>query len=436
MSERGQRSPLPPSVQRPSNAEILDWCDRAFEARPELAHERSLVFHDLGLQHRRFEELKQSFPSTALHAVAIKANPIVEVLRRLVDQGAGLEAASIEEVHIALAAGCPPQRIVFDSPAKTFEELQFAFNRGLTVNIDNAHELATAARIERHPGARIGLRVNPAQGVGSIEATSVAGPESRFGFDIAELVEHVLPNLPAETEIDGIHVHVGSQGCSLDQLVDAVVIANDLLPTLRSSGTGRDPFVDIGGGLSTDYGDDPTAPSFVDYAERLRTAVPGLWRDGRLITEFGRALLAGCGVAVSLVEYVKHLPSGRRVAVIHLGADFLLRAAYAPANWPYRFSKVGDLDGESRTDCDVAGPLCFAGDVIGRSVPLPSLAPGDRLAVHDVGAYSLSMWSRHCSRGMPVVVGVEPDGGFPILLNAERPEDLAAFWSRSGSTTS
>lgn len=420
----------PPSAQRPGSTQIADWCDRAFAARPELANERSVVFHDLGLQHRRFEELKKAFPPAALHAVAIKANPIVEVLRRLVAQGAGLEAASIEEVHIALAAGCPPQRIVFDSPAKTVDELRFALERGMTVNVDNADELRAAVRVERHPESRLGLRINPARGVGTIAATSVAGPESRFGFDIDELVDHVLPTLPEDARIDGLHVHVGSQGCDLEQLVEAVVVAEELRPLIASRQSARRTFVDVGGGLPTDYGENADSPSFADYAQALRVAVPQLWNEGALVTEFGRALLAGCGVAVSAVEYVKRVRSGQRVAVIHLGADFLLRAAYAPTSWPYRFSKVGTIDEPPSGNWEVAGPLCFAGDVIGRSVPLPDLAPGDRLAVHDVGAYSISMWSRHCSRGIPIVVGVESDGEFTTLLAPERPEDLAAFWSR------
>ena len=67
----------------------------------------------------RIAQLQSAFPKGTLHALAIKANPLVEVLREAVNAGAGLEAASIEEVHLALAADCPPERIVFDSPAKT-----------------------------------------------------------------------------------------------------------------------------------------------------------------------------------------------------------------------------------------------------------------------------------------------------------------------------
>lgn len=217
---------------------------------------------------------------------------------------------------------------------------------------------------------------------------------------------------------------------TLDQLVDAVVVADDLRTAIGES-VGRPlSYLDVGGGLPTDYAEETSAPTIAEYAAALERSVPAAWNEVQLVTELGRSLLAGCGVAVSRVEYVKRTGTGRRVAVIHLGADFLLRAAYAPESWPYRFSRLGD-DGDSEPlSWDVAGPLCFAGDVIGRDVALPPLEAGDQLAIHDVGAYSMSMWSRHCSRAMPAVIGVDADGTMTTLLAPERSADVAAFWSR------
>lgn len=77
----------------------------------------------------------------------------------------------------------------------------------------------------------------------------------------------------------------------------------------------------------------------------------------------------------------------------------------------------------------VGGPLCFAGDLIARDRSLPAASPGDLLNIRDVGAYTLSMWSRHCSRGPPPVWGVR-SGGLVPLLTEEAPADVVAFWSR------
>lgn len=420
-------------TQRATAEDVSRQLTALFAAAPELASETSLVMHDLDLMQRRVSELTAAFPASTLHAVAVKANPLVGLLRKLVEAGTGLEAASIEEVHLALAAGCPPDKVVFDSPAKTNDEIRFALRTGLTLNVDNLDELERViSHLPAHPAARVGVRVNPAIGEGAIAATSVGGRGSRFGLPVDAVLERVLPVMAEHPIVQGLHVHVGSQGCSVDLLAEAARVAGDLRREVdRRIGTRAVTFVDLGGGLSTDYLEDATAPSVQDYAERLRRDVPDLM-DGSvgLITEFGRALHAGCASAVSRVEYVKCV-DGDDVAVVHLGADFLMRTAYAPDIWRHRFSLV-DAEGSAlageRRPWTIAGPLCFAGDIIGRDVALPPVHAGDRIVIHDVGAYTLAMWSRHCNRGLPAVVGLTGSDS-QLLRAAERPEDIVAFWS-------
>jgi diaminopimelate decarboxylase len=149
------------------------------------------------------------------------------------------------------------------------------------------------------------------------------------------------------------------------------------------------------------------------------------------VTEFGRAIQANCGVAVSRVEYVK---PDQRLAVIHWGADFLLRPVYRPDDWKHEFFV---LNGQGRpktgaaVPATIVGPLCFAGDVVARDVLLPPIDEGDWIVVRDVGAYTLSMWSRHCSRGIPAVIGYDPPPteSLRVLRAAETPADVVRFWS-------
>jgi diaminopimelate decarboxylase len=422
----------------------LDVVPALLRSRPGLRDERSFVAHDLDLLERRFAELVAVMPGGALHAVAVKANPVVALLAVLVDLGAGLEAASIEEVHIALAAGCPPDRIVFDSPAKTTSELAEALGRGITVNVDNLDELDRALALPAHRDARLGVRIRPDTGAGTIAATSVGGRGSRFGIDVASLFDDVVPLIRRGAPVAGIHVHAGSQGQSIDQLVAAATVATDVAVRLREElGPDTIGFVDIGGGLATTYRSDEPAPDVAEYAAALRSHAPALFDGGlQVVTELGRALLAGTAIAVSRVEYVKRTgpdPDAETVLVGHLGADFLLRPAYVPDQWSHEFSLLDD-SGRPRigpaAPVTVAGPLCFAGDIIGRGVPLPAARPGDLVVIHDVGAYALSMWSRHCSRGLPLVVGHRRGGDDVEVLHAgETPADVARFWSRSAAPT-
>jgi len=385
----------------------------------------AILAHDLPRLRANLAALVAAFPARTLHAVAIKANPLVGLLRVVVEAGPtlGLEAASIEEVHLALAAGCPPHRIVYDSPGKTREELAEALHLGVRLNADNREELnRIAALLPARGAAPIGVRVNPAVGQGAIAHTSVAGPGSRFGVAV-ESVPGLLADFPF---LQGLHVHVGSQGCPLPQLVEGVA----RIARLADSFGDRITTLDIGGGLPTSYRSDTPPPSPFAYADALRDALPTLFDGQReLVTELGRALLAGVGFAVSPVEYVKEI-NGIPTAVIRLGADLLLRPAYRSEEWKHEFL-VFDADGHLRTGplvpVKIAGPLCFAGDVIGET-QLPAVQPGDLVVIRDTGAYTMGMWSRHCSRGMPLVLGLEAEGT-SVLRRRETPADIVRFWS-------
>lgn len=92
-------------------------------------------------------ELRAAFdtvtaPGTpVLHAFAVKATPLVPVLRLLHEHGIGAEVASPGELALARAAGVPPRDTVLDSPAKTPAELREALALGIAVNADNPQEL-------------------------------------------------------------------------------------------------------------------------------------------------------------------------------------------------------------------------------------------------------------------------------------------------------
>lgn len=394
----------------------------------------SAIFHHLGLMRARLAALQAALPATTLHAVAIKANPVVAILCELVQAGTGLEAASIEEVELAVAANCPAERIVFDSPAKTVAEIEQALRKGVYINVDNFDELGrvAAARRQLASNSPVGLRVNAMVGRGAIAHTSVSKANSKFGVPIDSERPKILAAFAEHDWLCGLHVHVGSQGCGLKLLVDAVERIAGLRREIMAETSRTVSHVDIGGGLTTVYRTGETAATPAEYRRQLERRVPELFgANVRLITEFGRAIHANCGLAATRVEYVK---PAQRLAVVHLGADFLLRPVYRPEDWEHEFF-VLDPSGMPKAGAvrpvTIAGPLCFAGDLIARDVPLAPIEPGDWIVIRDVGAYTLSMWSRHCSRGIPAVLGYDPQGTgtFRVLRRAETPADVVRFWS-------
>lgn len=392
----------------------------------------AILIHDLDALEAGLTELRAAFAPQTLTAVAVKANPLPPLLEFLAARGAGAEVASLPELQLALEAGVPPERIVFDSPAKTREELALALELGVHVNADNLDELDRladlAARTGRTPVA--GLRINPQVGLGGIAATSVAGTYSKFGVPLARRRD-ILAAFAAHPWLSGLHVHVGSQGCPLDLLVAGTAAVADLAEAIdRELGAGRVRLFDLGGGLPAVYRDADRPPTAREYVAALSARCPKLFSGvRRLVTEFGRVLHAPCAVAVSRVEYVKRQP-GHRTAILHLGADAFLRECYNPKNWPHRAVAL-DRTGREKTGktavWHLAGPLCFSGDFPVRRVRLPELAPGDLVVIRDAGAYAMGMWSRYNSRQMPRVIG-RHRGGFTVLREREDVSEVLRFW--------
>lgn len=369
-------------------------------------------------------ELREAFAAVTpsgtpvLHAFAVKATPLVPVLRLLHTEGIGAEVASPGELALARAAGVPPERTVLDSPAKTPTELREALALGIAVNADNPQELARIDALMAESPARpaglrspLGIRVNPQVGGGTIEALSTATATSKFGVALRDegAREWVVRAYLDRPWLTRLHTHTGSQGVALPLMARGVAETYALAEEInRRAGRQQVDTVDIGGGLPVDFTSDTAGPTYTRYARLLKETVPGLF-DGRygLVTEFGRSLLAKHGTVVARVEYAKSA-GGRAVAVTHAGVQVAARTVYTPAAWPLRIAAY-DAAGRPKAGPavmqDVAGPACFAGDLLAREIPLPLLEQNDYVAALDTGAYAFAHHYGYNSLPRPAIHG-------------------------------
>ncbi|PJJ02380.1 diaminopimelate decarboxylase [Streptomyces sp. 2333.5] len=393
---------------------------------------------------RSAAELRAAFeeftaPGTpVLHAFAVKAASLVPVLRLLAQEGLGCEVASPGELALARAAGVPVARTVLDSPAKTRAELREALALGIAVNADNPEELARIDSLmaSAPSSAPVGLRVNPQIGGGSIGAMSTATDTSKFGVGLRDegARDWVVRSFLARPWLTRLHAHVGSQGMPLE-LMTAGVGALFVLAEEINERAGRRQIdtLDIGGGLPVNFSSDAVTPTYREYVAQLHATVPGLL-SGRygLVTEFGRSLLAKHGTVLARVEYAKSA-GGRPIAVTHAGAQVATRTVFAPESWPIRVAAY-DAEGRPKTGApvaqDVAGPCCFAGDLVAENRPLPLLESGDHAALLDTGAYYFSTHFAYNSLPRPGIYGyaADPDGtvGFATIRTPQTLEDLTA----------
>ncbi|WP_042424183.1 diaminopimelate decarboxylase [Streptacidiphilus anmyonensis] len=444
--------PISPSV--PARASRRDRALRAAAAQGLLDPAQSPVaaFVDLAGIGETARALRAAWPPEldVLHAFAAKANPLVPVLAALRGHGLGCEVSSPGELAQARAAGFTPERLVLDSPVKTRAELAAALADGIAVNIDNFEELARVDALVAggSAAARVGVRLNPQVGLGSIEAMSTAGRTTKFGvaLDDPGNRERLLAAYLDRPWLRWVHVHVGSQGVPLELNAAGVGAAVAFAREVNRHRPGQVVGIDVGGGLPVDVAHGPDtadaaeSPTFADHVAVLRACVPDLF-DGsfRIVTEYGRSVMARNGFLAARVEYTK-TSGGRRIALTHAGAQVAARTAYAPESWPLRVLAY-DADGRPSAarpePQDVAGPCCFSGDLLAKERLLPRLAEGDLVVVPDTGAYYFSAPYHYNSLPMPPVYGFETaddaaDEGtvrFTLLRAAETVDEVVA---RSG----
>ncbi len=406
------------------------------------ADDSAVVFFDIDFIESRIANLQRSFPPQTLHAIAVKANPLLSILEKIASMEVGAEVASLPELELARKAGFDPKAIVFDSPAKTIEEVNHALKLGCYLNADSIDELDRIhnllAELDSPTESVIGIRINPQVGMGTIASTGVAGAYSKFGVPLNEMRDDLLDRFVRYPWLTGLHIHIGSQGADLDMLIDGVSVLYDFLTELsfkfcELDGNRKISHIDIGGGLPVTYGGKLNGLNLTEYVEILRTKFPEIFADKySLVTEYGRYVHANSGWVVSKVEYVKDFEVVK-TAMIHVGADMFLRKCYRPEDWHHDIFVLdgnGDLkNGTDEKPYNIAGPLCFAGDIIARDINLPEVNVGDFIVIRDTGAYTIGMWSRYNSRQMPKILGYRSHGNqVELLRDRETLEDIIKFW--------
>jgi diaminopimelate decarboxylase len=345
-------------------------------------------------QYRRFAEA--FLPDRPLICFAVKANSNLAVLRHFAGLGAGADVVSEGELRRALAAGVPPERIVFSGIGKTAIEMAGALAAGIhQINVESVPELRRLSEIASAEGriAPVGIRVNPDIDAQTHAKISTGRRENKFGIELDAAVDAY--SLAAEltgVEPVGLAVHIGSQLTEIEPYRRAFERIAGLVIELR--GLGLDVSrVDLGGGIGIRYHAERTL-EFGSYANLVREIFGPL--DVALAFEPGRVLAGSAGLLVSRVIYIKE-GSTRRFIVLDAAMNDLIRPALYDA-WhdivPVRLPERG----AALQPADVVGPVCETGDTFAVDRDLPPLAEGDLVAFTAAGAYGAVMSTTYNSR--------------------------------------
>ena len=406
------------AVVGPDGRLSVGGCDVAALAR---ATGTPVFVYDEEHVRRRCREAVAAFGAGRV-VYAAKAFLCGAMARLAVEEGLCLDVATGGELHVALSAGVPGDRLVLHGNNKSDDELRAALSVGVRhVVVDSDDEID---RIERLVASglrapRVQVRVTPGVYVHTHEYISTGQDDSKFGFNLGNgaaraAIARAIAS-PA-MEFAGIHCHIGSNVFAVANFTDAARVMVELAAEVRA------PEVTLGGGLGVAYVGEERAPSITEWAGHLAAATAALPPGTVVLVEPGRSIVAGAAVTVYEVGTIKRIDGIRTYVAVDGGMSDNPRPVLYGSGYE---AFVPDRAGADRTrEVRVVGKHCESGDVLVSEAMVPAdLAVGDLLATPVTGAYGHSMASTYNKVPRPPVVFVR-DGEARTVVRRETLDDL------------
>ncbi|MFA7309811.1 MAG: type III PLP-dependent enzyme [Candidatus Paceibacterota bacterium] len=338
---------------------------------------------DLDIIADNYLALRSTLPIAEVY-YAVKANPALEVIARLVSLGSFFDVASPAEIELVMGAGAKPQQISFGNTIKKEADIALAHKRGVRMfAFDSEAELLKLARSA--PGSKVFCRL-------LMNCEGADWPLSRkFGCEVDMARDLLIKAKTLGLHAYGVSFHVGSQQTRTDQWAFALEKTAELFASLKQDGILLE-MVNIGGGLPAHYRD--SVEPIEAYTSAIQTAMTEHFGEDlpRIIIEPGRSLVGDSGVIEAEVVLISKKSYGDDVRWVYLDiGKFGGLAETHDEAIKYRIEVMGRRGATGPVI--LAGPSCDSVDILYEkfqySLPL-SLQVGDRIRIHATGAYTSS----------------------------------------------
>jgi diaminopimelate decarboxylase len=329
---------------------------------------------------------------------AVKALSNINILKFFKNIGAGLDTVSIQEVQLGLTTGIDPKKIIFTPNGVSLIEIEKAAKLGVQINIDNLSILELFG--QKHPKIPVCIRINPHIMAGGNSKISVGHIDSKFGISI-----HQVPHIKRVVEntgmnINGIHMHTGSDILDIDTFLRATEILFDVAKQFENI-----DFIDFGSGFKVPYKEGDISTDIeqlgVQLSERFNKFCIEYGKEITLMFEPGKFLVSDAGVFLAKVNVVKQTTS-TVFAHVDSGFNHFIRPMMYDSH--HHITNISNPEGRDRY-YSVVGYICET-DTFGSNRRIPEISEEDVLCFHNAGAYCFSMASNYNSRCLPAEVMV------------------------------
>jgi ornithine decarboxylase len=383
------------ALQKETNPEVI------FDTHPEiqldLAHVRSALKNgykkpflmiDSNIIRNKVRRFKSAMPRVHPHYAA-KANPDPRVLKTLIEEKAGFEIASIEELNLLMSLGVPAHEIYFSNPIKSRAYIKYAASKGVEwFVLDSVEELRKIISIA--PTAKMYLRIDTPN-IGS--DWPLAG---KFGTHLADIQEIIQEAARLKADLAGVTFHVGSQCRNPQNWRVGIERALKVFAEMRDVGL-KPRLLNIGGGFPVRH--TKPIPSIEIIADVVNAAIADLPADIHIIAEPGRYLVSDSACFVCQVVGTA-IRNGKRWMYWDAG----MFGGMTEITEGLRYEILTDRTGNS-VPWSIAGPTCDSVDILMRDEMLPKdVQEDDFIYIPNAGAYTTAYATNFNGFPLPDIV--------------------------------
>ncbi|MDG1778607.1 MAG: diaminopimelate decarboxylase [Flavobacteriaceae bacterium] len=351
--------------------------------------------HKIEEQYTRLTNAFSKVKNLKIHYAA-KALTNVSVLKFVSKLGAALDTVSIQEVQLGLKAGFAAENIIYTPNGVSLKEIEAVAALGVQINIDNLDVLEQFGT--KHPEIPVCIRINPHIMAGGNTNISVGHIDSKFGISIHQipLLLRIVEN--TKMNINGIHMHTGSDILDIDVFLYASEILFEVAKKFKNLS-----FIDFGSGFKVPYKPNDIETNIEELGEKLtdrfNTFCKNYGRDITLAFEPGKFIVSESGYFLTKVNAIKQTTS-TVFAQVDSGFNHLIRPMLYGAQ--HHIENISNPNGKERF-YSVVGYICET-DTFANNRRINEITEGDVLAFHNAGAYCFMMSSNYNSRYRPAEV--------------------------------
>jgi len=358
-----------------------------------------------------------------------KTNYLPALIKKMSTLGAYAEVVSQMEYELALKVGVEPNKIIFNGPLKSYEDIGLALEGKSIINLDSFYEIELVKKYviqNAENNYKVGIRVNFDLIIDGENPLPDISKRSRFGFCVENGdLEKAITDLNSIQNIDvvGLHGHYSTNIRSLSVYEKNTQMLCDLSIKYLSETL---EYIDVGGGF---YGNVPKSmnikdvPTFEDYAESICSIVNKekvhFKNDPLLIIEPGLSMVADTFKFYCKVIDVKKYENESFVLV--KGSVHNTKPAMHRRNLPLEHVKRGSEFYE-HGKFNIVGYTCMETDYLVKDREGEIPQRDDFLIFSNVGAYTI-VFAPAFIKERPPIIAKEGDS-FRLVRKREKLNDF------------